>query len=59
MLGQDNFKVQVAADIDFSQSEQTAETYRPNNARKVPVSVVGKTMKAPVSIKPLAAYQVR
>lgn len=32
MLGQDNFKVQVAADIDFSQSEQTAETYRPNNA---------------------------
>ena len=31
MLGQDNFKVQVAADIDFSQSEQTAETYRPNN----------------------------
>ena len=32
MLGQDNFKVQVAADIDFSQSEQTAETFRPNNA---------------------------
>lgn len=31
MLGQDNFKVQVAADIDFSQSEQTAESYRPNN----------------------------
>ncbi len=31
MLGDDNFKVQVAADIDFSQSEQTAETFRPNN----------------------------
>lgn len=31
LLGQDNFKVQVAADIDFSQSEQTAESYRPNN----------------------------
>lgn len=31
MLGSDNFKVQVAADIDFSQSEQTAETFRPNN----------------------------
>jgi len=31
MLGSDNFKVQVAADIDFSQSEQTAESYRPNN----------------------------
>lgn len=31
LLGQDNFKVQVAADVDFSQTEQTAETYRPNN----------------------------
>lgn len=31
MLGSDNYKVQVAADIDFSQSEQTAESYRPNN----------------------------
>jgi flagellar M-ring protein FliF len=31
MLGNDNFKVQVAADIDFSQTEQTAESYRPNN----------------------------
>jgi flagellar M-ring protein FliF len=30
ILGQGNFRVQVAADIDFSQSEQTAETYRPN-----------------------------
>lgn len=30
VLGEDNFKVQVAADLDFSQSEQTAETYRPN-----------------------------
>ncbi|MGB4065188.1 MAG: flagellar basal-body MS-ring/collar protein FliF [Azonexus sp.] len=31
LLGGENFKVQVAADIDFSQSEQTAESYRPNN----------------------------
>ena len=31
MLGAGNFKVQVAADIDFSQSEQTAESYRPNS----------------------------
>jgi len=31
VLGPDNFKVQVAADLDFSQSEQTAESYRPNN----------------------------
>ncbi|MDD2883476.1 MAG: flagellar basal-body MS-ring/collar protein FliF [Dechloromonas sp.] len=30
VLGGENYKVQVAADIDFSQSEQTAETYRPN-----------------------------
>lgn len=30
LLGSDNFKVQVAADIDFSQTEQTAETFRPN-----------------------------
>jgi flagellar M-ring protein FliF len=31
MLGSENYRVQVAADIDFSQSEQTAESYRPNN----------------------------
>jgi len=30
VLGADNFKVQVAADLDFSHSEQTAETFRPN-----------------------------
>lgn len=30
VLGPENYKVQVAADIDFSQSEQTAESYRPN-----------------------------
>lgn len=30
VLGADNFKAQVAADIDFSQTEQTAETFRPN-----------------------------
>ncbi|MBS1199059.1 MAG: Flagellar FliF M-ring protein [Proteobacteria bacterium] len=31
MLGPENYKVQVAADIDFAQTEQTAETYKPNN----------------------------
>lgn len=31
VLGEENYKVQVSADIDFSQSEQTAESYRPNN----------------------------
>lgn len=30
IVGKDNARVQVAADIDFSQSEQTAETHRPN-----------------------------
>ncbi|MEO8410757.1 MAG: flagellar basal-body MS-ring/collar protein FliF, partial [Propionivibrio sp.] len=30
IVGPSNFKVQVAADVDFSQSEQTAETHRPN-----------------------------
>jgi flagellar M-ring protein FliF len=30
ILGKGNFRAQVAADIDFSQSEQTAETFRPN-----------------------------
>ncbi len=30
VLGADNYKVQVAADLDFSHSEQTAETFRPN-----------------------------
>jgi flagellar M-ring protein FliF len=31
VLGNGNYKVQVAADIDFSQTEQTAESYHPNN----------------------------
>lgn len=30
IVGPGNFRVQVAADVDFSQSEQTAETHRPN-----------------------------
>lgn len=30
LLGKGNYRVQAAADIDFSQSEQTAETYKPN-----------------------------
>jgi len=32
VLGVGNYKVQIAADIDFSRSEQTAETFRPNAA---------------------------
>ncbi len=30
IVGQGNVRVQIAADIDFSQNEQTAETHRPN-----------------------------
>ncbi|MDR0564115.1 MAG: flagellar M-ring protein FliF [Azoarcus sp.] len=32
LYGKDNFRAQVAADIDFNKVEQTAETYRPNPA---------------------------
>lgn len=31
VLGPENFKVQVAADVDFDHTEQTAESYKPNN----------------------------
>ena len=31
VLGEGNYKVQVAADVDFSQTEQTAESFHPNN----------------------------
>ncbi len=30
IVGQDNVRVQIAADVDFAQNEQTAETHRPN-----------------------------
>lgn len=30
LVGRDNVKAQVAADLDFAKIEQTAETYRPN-----------------------------
>lgn len=30
LLGPGNFRAQVTADVDFSQSEQVAETYKPN-----------------------------
>jgi flagellar M-ring protein FliF len=32
IYGKDNFRAQVAADIDFNKVEQTAETFRPNPA---------------------------
>ncbi|SDI04362.1 flagellar M-ring protein FliF [Propionivibrio dicarboxylicus] len=30
IVGKDNARVQIAADVDFSQNEQTAESHRPN-----------------------------
>lgn len=30
LFGKGNFRAQVSADVDFNQTEQTAETYRPN-----------------------------
>jgi flagellar M-ring protein FliF len=30
IVGADNYRVQVTADVDFSQSEQSSETYKPN-----------------------------
>ncbi|MDY0073480.1 MAG: flagellar basal-body MS-ring/collar protein FliF [Thauera sp.] len=32
LFGQDNFRAQITADVDFNQVEQTAETYKPNPA---------------------------
>ncbi len=32
MVGQNNFRAQVAADVDFNRVEETAETFRPNPA---------------------------
>jgi len=34
MLGADNVRAQVSADIDFSRTEQTSEVYRPNQSQK-------------------------
>lgn len=31
IVGRDNYRVQVNADIDFSQSEQSSESFKPNN----------------------------
>ncbi len=31
IVGRDNYRVQVNADVDFSQSEQSSETFKPNN----------------------------
>ncbi|MDR2614209.1 MAG: flagellar M-ring protein FliF [Candidatus Accumulibacter sp.] len=56
ILGKGNFRVQVAADIDFSQSEQTAETFRPNatppdvSIRSQQTSESASTMPSPQGV---------
>jgi len=37
MVGPGNFRAQVTADIDFSQSEQVAETYKPNATPEISI----------------------
>ncbi len=37
MVGPGNFRAQVTADIDFSQAEQVAETYKPNSAPDISI----------------------
>lgn len=37
LLGPGNFRAQVTADVDFSQSEQVAETYKPNPAQEASI----------------------
>ena len=37
MVGPGNFRAQVTADIDFSQAEQVAETYRPNATPEISI----------------------
>jgi flagellar M-ring protein FliF len=34
IVGMDNYRVQVTADVDFSQSEQSSESYKPNTDPK-------------------------
>ena len=37
LVGPGNFRAQVTADIDFSQAEQVAETYKPNSAPEISI----------------------
>jgi flagellar M-ring protein FliF len=37
MVGPGNFRAQVTADVDFSQAEQVAETYKPNPAPDISI----------------------
>jgi flagellar M-ring protein FliF len=53
LLGAGNFRAQVTADIDFSQSEQVAETYKPNPPSEA--SIRSQQVSEDGSGKPAAA----
>ena len=53
IVGAGNSRVQIAADIDFSQSEQTAETHRPNNTPPE-ISIRSQQLSETASTSPTA-----
>jgi flagellar M-ring protein FliF len=53
IMGRGNYRVQTAADIDFSQTEQTAETYKPNPTPNT--AIRSQQMSESVSNQPAAA----
>jgi flagellar M-ring protein FliF len=57
IVGPGNARVQIAADIDFSQSEQTAETHRPNvRRRRKSASAASRPAKPPAPARPHRAF---
>ncbi|MBT9568123.1 MAG: flagellar M-ring protein FliF, partial [Thiobacillus sp.] len=52
IMGRGNYRVQTAADIDFSQAEQTAETYKPNPAPQA--AIRSQQMSESISNQPAA-----
>ena len=53
IVGAGNSRVQIAADIDFSQSEQTAETHRPNSTPPE-ISIRSQQLSETASTSPTA-----
>lgn len=53
IVGAENARVQVAADIDFSQNEQTAETHRPNTTPP-DISIRSQQTSETASVNPTA-----
>ena len=53
IVGKDNFRAQVSADVDFNEVEQTAETYKPNPAPDQAI----RSQQTTEEINPLRAPQ--